>query len=188
MTARLRSPRIRSVARHVGVVLPIMAAIVVIGVVIFAATGSLGAGIGALFVLFLITWVPSVALAGRLDFQLDANNPRVLIEPDAVLIPQPEGPPLRLPRAGLKARVGWYSQRAPTAANPVVTGAWGVFLHLRSAEHDLFLHGDDAIEDAAIRGVKRFTSPPADKPRPEVRIWARELLVLAEELGVLARR
>ena len=188
MTARLRSPRARSVARHLAVVLPIMAIDVVLGVVVFAATGSLGAGIGALLVLFLITWGPAVALAGRLDFQLDANNPTVRIEPDAVLIPQAEGPPLRLPRAGLKVSVGWYSQRAPTAANPVVTGARGVFLHLRSAEHDLVLHGEDAIEDAPGRGVKRFTSPPADKPRPELRIWARELLVLAEELGALARR
>lgn len=188
MRARLRSPRARSVARHLAVVLPIMALVVVVGVVVFVASGSLGAGIGALFVLFVVTWVPAAALAGRLDHQLDAKNPWVSVEADAVLVPQEDGPPLRLPRAGLKVSLGWYSQRAPTAANPVVTGARGVFLHLRTAEHDLVLHGDDAIEDAASRGVKRYTSPPADKPRPELRVWARELLGLAEELGALTPR
>ena len=183
MKLRLRAPRARSVARHLAVVLPAMALVVAAGAAVFALSGSLGAGIASLFVLFVITWVPAGRLGTRLDYHLDGAGPAIVLEPDALLIPQDGGPALRLPRVGIQARVGWYSQRAPSAANPIATGARGLFLHLRAGEHDLVLHGDDALGDVARRGVQRFTSPPKDKERPELRVWVRELLPLAQALG-----
>lgn len=160
-----------------------MALVVAAGVAVFAWSGSLGAGIGALFVLLVLTWMPAGRLGGRLDYHLDGEGPAVVLEPEALLVPGPGGETLRLPRAGMKAAVGWYSQRTPSAANPVATGARGVFLHLRSGGHDLVLHGDDELGDVAARGIQRFASPPKDKERPELRVWVRDLLPLAQALG-----
>lgn len=182
MKIRIRSPRGSSVARNVAVVVPItlLAFGAAIGV---TALAGLDWGILTLFVGIPVTFIPAVRLARRVDYARDADQPHVRLEDDALLIPDPDGGEWRLDRARLRAAAGWYNQRHRDSATRIATGARGVFLHVRDGRSDVVLLGEDALGDVGPRGIKRYTSPPADKPRPVVRVWALELLELAEALG-----
>lgn len=102
------------------------------------------------------------AKVSREQAELDPSAPRPLsVDQDVVATLQPRREDVQTPLDALN-RIDGEPQTAPMS--------------------------DDALDDALGRGAKRYTSPPADKPRPELGLWARELLALAEELGVLARR
>jgi len=182
LTAPLRAPRRTSALRQAGCAGLASLAVVLVAVAI--ASFSLDAGILFLALAGVPVLVIGALLGRHLDRRLDLLRPGIVFDGRNLRIPLSDGEEacFHLDRPDLEVATGWWSNRFKGTGSGVWRSASeGVHLRLSQGDLDLMLHADDGLFRAWEHGLPNAL--PREPPDLCLRVWARDLILLAELLS-----